>query len=115
MSFPWRMHLSWLVLAIGGLWGASTAHRPGGPGGSTILTALLTGYILWALYWGLPPFWRWWRRFHTPSLLSFLPGGCVLRAGIAFGLLVAGGYFFSVFGGGLYHFSRYLRGARYHA
>ena len=112
----WRLHLSWLVLAAGGLWGVSIAHSGGRPGSSTLQTALMTGYIAWALYWGVPPFWRWWRRFwlRMPSIMNFFSGGCVLRAAISFFILVVGGYFFSVFGGGLYQFARHWRAMRSH-
>ena len=115
----WRLHLSWLVLAAGGLWGISIARNGGhGVGTSgTVQTALLTGYIALALYWGVPPFWRWWRRawFHAHGLIGILTGGCLIRAVIAFTVLLVGGYFFSVFGGGLYQFARHWRLARYHA
>src|SRR3954449_2913725 len=102
----WRLHLSWLVLAAGGLWGISWAKQQVPQPGSTIPFALLFGYIAWALYWGVPPFWRWWRRTCTTALRAFhlLPGGCLIQAAIAFTLLFVGGYFFSVFGGGLYQF-----------
>ena len=111
----WRIHLSWLVLAAGGLWGIAMAKHSSGPG-ATIPFALMTGYVAWALYWGLPPFWRWWRKScsHALKVVSFLPGGCLLQAAVAFAVLLAGGYFFSVFGGGLYQFALCCRAAKYH-
>jgi hypothetical protein len=108
-----RLHLSWVVLAAGGLWGIAMAKST--PGGNAVQAALLTGYIAWSLYWGVPPFWRWWRRtgLNAFKFANFLPGGCFLQAAIACTVLFIGGYFFSVFGGGLYYFARQWRASRY--
>lgn len=112
----WKLHLSWLVLAAGGLWGISIAKHSVPPA-SPVPFALMVGYITWALYWGVPPFWRWWRRsgMNIARMARFLPGGCLIQAAIGFTVLFAGGYFFSVFGGGIYQFARHLRAAQYHA
>jgi hypothetical protein len=111
----WRIHLSRLALAAGGLWGTRWPSTASGLG-ATVPFALMTGYIAWALYWGIPAFWRRWRRScsHALKVASFLPGGCLLQAAIAFAVLLAGGYFFSVFGGGIYQFALCCRAAKYH-
>jgi hypothetical protein len=106
-----RLHLSWLVLAAGGLWGIAHNIEPG----SKVASALLAGYIAWALYWGVPPFWRWWRRSgaNLVRMSTLSPGGCLIQAVIAIFILFVGGYCFSVFGGGVYQFARCLRAAHY--
>jgi|SRR3954464_14640378 len=105
----WRLHLSWLVLAAGGLWGISHPIQPG----NTMASALMAGYIAWALYWGVPPFWRWWRRTCLTAVRAST-GGDLAQTAFALCVLLVGGYCFSVFGGGVYQFIRCLRAAHYH-
>lgn len=114
-NFPWRTHLSWLILILGGLWGISMARAEGSPG-SALQGALITGYASWSLYRGLPPVWRWWKAhgLRLGGLAGCIPGGALIQAIVAFSILAAGGYFYSVFGGGLYHFTQHLRTSRRH-
>lgn len=114
-NLSWRAHLSWVVLVLGGLWGMSMARSGGEESGTDLRTAIMTGYICWSLYWGLPPFWRWWKRRGSQAgwTVGCVPGMSLIHIALVFAGLVVGGYFFSVFGGGLYHFGQYLRTARH--
>jgi hypothetical protein len=122
MIMDWKMNFSWLFLAGGALWGADTAQQ----GSNPVLAALCSGYILWALYWGMPAMWRWWRRLSLPGsdrvksllgLAGLLSGGLfavgfwLARKIFSFTLLIVGGYFFSVCGGGPYQFVKHWRTA----
>ena len=105
-----RLHFSWAVLAAGALGGSLSEE--GGLG-----AALFLGYLFWSVYWGGPPFWRWWRRsgIHGFGFLRYLlPCGCSwpLRLLLSLGLLGVGGYFYCLLGGGLFHFARYLVASR---
>lgn len=116
MSFPWRIHLSWLVLAIGGLWGISVA-RAAGPATSSVATALTYAYFTWALYWGGPSFFSWWRRTFfklSGPIAAFTPFGCGFQMALAFFVLALGAIPFCIFGGGIYHFARHWKSACYH-
>ncbi|HLX08683.1 MAG TPA: hypothetical protein VKY89_12560 [Thermoanaerobaculia bacterium] len=108
-----RLHLSWLFLLGGLIWGASTfaaAHR--GPAAARVVAVLTYGYVVWALYWGVPAFWRFW-RLHSYRLAGALGGlPFPFRWAVTASLLVCGAYFASVFGGGLLEFFRCLRGLR---
>lgn len=115
LSPVWRLHLSWLVLAAGGLWGISFA-RAHGPTSGTLTTALQFAYITWSLYWGVPPFWRWWRKTFSLLLgpLGCMAFGCGPQFVIAFAVLFLMGPPFCLLGGGLYQFALCCRAARYH-
>ena len=115
MSFPWRMHLSWLVLAAGGLWGISVA-RAAGPSASVVVTALTYGYVLWSLYWGGPPVFNWWKRnvFSRTGPVNLMSFAWGIQMSVALAILFWGGTIFCVLGGGAYYFSRQLKSSRYH-
>jgi hypothetical protein len=116
LNASWRMHISWLVLVLGGLWGISVA-RAAGSNTNVVATALLYGYLTWALYWGGPAFLGWWRstflRF-SGSIAAFAPAGCGFQIGLAFLVLFLVGIPFCALGGGIYQFSRHWKTARYH-
>lgn len=115
MNSSWRMHLSWLFLAAGGLWGISMSRNGGGGSSSNLQMALMIGYMVWSLYWGLPPFWGWWRRvwLNASGAVGCFSGGLANKIAIAITVLVFGSCLFSVFGGGIYHFVRHWRSARF--
>lgn len=111
--------MSWLALTAGCLAGAELTRRglcKGGP-----LTAIVTsGYMFWSIFWGLPPFWGWWRRNQGPvtSLVGHL---CHRQSAGFFAVSLAtqmtalsAGIWFSLVGGGIFHFVRAWRahGAR---
>jgi hypothetical protein len=108
------MHVSWLVLTLGGLWGVSVARASHLDSASVLTTGLLYGYILWSLYWGGPAFLAWWRGtfLNLGPLVVF--GGCGFQMGLAICVLVLVGIPFCTLGGGIYHFSRHWKAARYH-
>jgi hypothetical protein len=75
----------------------------------TLSQHLTIGYVLWALFWGLPASWRLWRKYIFNT--NFLFVGCS-PVGMAWGLtafclLVLGSYFYCLFGGGIYQFFRH--------
>jgi hypothetical protein len=106
-----RLHVSWLFLLAGALWGGTAAPRQHSPR-SALAGALLVAYVVWSLYWGIPLFWRYW-RLHSHRLGNVLRGvPPPLRLALRCSLCVAGAYFFSVFGGGIYEFIRCWRALR---
>ena len=108
-----RLHLSWLFLLAGILGGASSlpaSYRQ--PAAARAVAVLTCGYLAWALYWGVPAFWRFWRT-HSYRLAGPLGGlPFPFRWALTASLLICGAYFGSVFGGGLWEFLRCLRGLR---
>jgi hypothetical protein len=113
MMSPRRMYFSWMALILGGLFGISASHGRVGHQGTTLEMALVYGYIAWCLYWGVPPFLRWWRStWHKGARDEGASPGNLLAAALRLSIFVTGAYFFSVLGGGLYHFARYWRSSR---
>lgn len=109
----WKVHLSWIVLVVGGFCGIHISEtKP--PSGNHLKTALFSAYIFWALYWGVPAVWQWTRRTRAArflSILNILPLGGVFQALLSFIFLFMGGYFYSVLGGGIYQFVKHVRGS----
>lgn len=80
-----------------------------GPQDLTWNQHLMIGYVLWALFWGVPAAWKLWRKFIFNKYILFL--GCS-PAGVAWALtapllLVLGGWFYCLFGGGIYQFLKH--------
>lgn len=70
----------------------------------TLGNRMQVGYAFWALFWGAPAAWRLGRK-----ILSWIPSfGC---AGIGIGFAVAWvvGWFYCLFGGGIYQFLKHWR------
>lgn len=108
-----KIHLSWLFLIVGALWGATlVAERQ--VAGAPVGVVLGYAYALWALFWGLPPFWSWLRRVFPP-----LNGGPLylvpIRLAVWLSVALIGGVYFSLFGGGIFHFLRDWWTVRGHA
>jgi hypothetical protein len=62
------------------------------------------GYAFWALFWGAPAAWRLGRK-----LVYWLPSlGCA-GIGIGFAIAWVGGWFYCLFGGGIYQFLKHWR------
>lgn len=105
-----KIILSTAALVAGGFAGATSAQQAGqDPVGS----ALLSAYIFWSLFWGVPPFWGWWRSSGR-RLFRFVPRGAVgwaIRTSLSLALLFVGGYCFSVFGGGVVCFAKAVSAA----
>lgn len=110
MNAQARIQMSWIFLVLGGVLGISRAPAEGI---RALPFALLTGYVLWALYWGIPAFWVWWKRSwpHWKKLTGHVATGW-LFIGIIFGVFLAAGYSYCVFGGGIYQFTRAWRSTR---
>ena len=97
-----KLYLSWVALAVGVFYGVSLS-RSGQTPMNPLVAALWWGYVSWALYWGVPVVWRWWRSFSATrrNRDSTLLGQALW---FLLGLLVSlfGGYFYGVFGGAIY-------------
>lgn len=74
-----------------------------------VSAALLVGYVMWALFWGMPPVWRWWRKQSRHLLTGCTLVGCPLMLSVGVPLFLASAYFYSIFGGGIYQFVKCLR------
>ncbi len=110
MFRDWKTNLSWLILIAGALWGLSqTANR----GWSQEMQMVLkSAYAAWAVFWGLPPFLRWWGRYLLPTMTGRLPGGCLIKTLLVAVVLFFGAPFYCLFGGGLYQFVRHQLAVR---
>ena len=112
-----RIRTSWLFLILGafvGVYLVKTGQDDGAPGATLFAAA----YAVWALYWGAPPFWRWWRGASVPFANGLLGGGLMgwtLRKSFSWSFLLVGSYCYSVFGGGPYQFLKHLWVSRRHA
>jgi len=109
-----RLQWSWVFLVAGALYGAELVRqmKPHNPALNPILMIITSAYLFWSVYWGFPAFWRWASRFgHHASHLGHLENGCVWLT-IAFALTVTCGLYFSLFGGGIYHFLKAWRAYR---
>jgi len=65
-------------------------------------TGAFAGYVVWALFWGFPAVWRWGRWIRTRGWRpedSFPVA--MMKKVAAWALLIFGGYWFSVLGGGV--------------
>ncbi len=92
-----KLYLSWVALALGVVFGWSSI---GDTWWVQLTAALCCGYVLWALYWGIPVVWRWWCSYSaTRGSRDATLQGLVLW--FLRGLLVAliGGLFYGIFGG----------------
>ena len=64
MFRDWKTNLSWMILIAGAIWGLSqTAGRGWSQETQTVLGS---AYAAWAVFWGLPPFLKWW-GFQIPN------------------------------------------------
>lgn len=104
----WKTRLSWGVFVLGGLIGLGSG---GGRYGSTPawVNALTNGYVLWALFWGLPVVWG--RRHSIVDRLNrWVPMmGCMTKWALYLSIFWAWALLFSVFGGGLHQFVQQAR------
>lgn len=111
----WKMSLSWLALAAGGLWGKSLAENNAGFG-SPLETALLFAYLLWSFYWGAPAAWRWLRSGFGSRILravnSRIPDS-IIRMAATVSFFLTGGYLYCVLGGGIYQFVKHWRATQH--
>jgi hypothetical protein len=112
LSPTWRIHLSWLILLTGGLWGSLIAYNTTS---DPLPQALKLAYLLWSLYWGAPLFLHWWRKVfvHFVGPTSLMSFGCGPQFIVAFIALVLLGPPFCVLGGGIYQFVACLRISRF--
>ena len=103
-----QLQLSWIALILGLIWGVHLSylgHTPPNP----LTSALTVGYIVWALYWGIPVAWRWWQD--ATAYQRAHPAGCTQTAvRYLFTLVVVPvvGLLFGVFGGALYQWGKAL-------
>jgi hypothetical protein len=105
-----RIQISWIFLALGGVMGISKSPFHGI---STLGSALLTGYVFWAIYWGFPAFWRLWKKLNPywKKLEGAVATGWLLLA-VVFSLFLTLGSFYCVSGGGIYQFTKAWRSTR---
>lgn len=122
-----RIRWSWIVGGLGLVFGifpgiaqASEAMRKNDLGASSAIAApsivllfvLVSGYLFWSMFWGVPVVWRWTRRFtgyfQLPSINAGLAVWVILLSCcISLPLTVA--IYYSVFGGGIYQYLRCRR------
>lgn len=86
-------------------------HRvtPEGPVELTLNQHITVGYVLWALFWGAPAAWRLWRRFVIAPSAPWIGCSPIGLAWVltAIFLLVGGGWFYCLLGGGIYQFLKH--------
>lgn len=104
-----RVFLSWLLAAVGLVYGISTlAGQPHGAGFglSRFLFPILTAYAGWALVWGGVPCWRklWSMAGYLMPSSREPMGRWLLCLGLSVTLALWGTVLASVWGGGLYQF-----------
>lgn len=103
-----KILVSLAVLLVGA---AIPVHQvtPEGPVELTLNQHIMIGYVLWALFWGAPAAWKLWRRLifnRSAVLFGCSPAGLAWVL-TAFSLLVLGGWFYCLFGGGIYQFLKH--------
>jgi hypothetical protein len=101
-----RLYASGGALLVGGWWGTQLVPE------QPISAALLVGYIMWALFWGVPPVWRWWRKRSAHLWTGCSVMGCLFTLSVSLALFLSSAWFYSLFGGGIYEFVKCLRSAR---
>jgi hypothetical protein len=102
-----KLYASGGALLLGLYWGARIGPRP------AVGDVLLAGYACWALFWGIPPVWRYWRRWAARLVMSGCSAfGWPLAVAIWVSLFVTSVWFYSLLGGGIYEFIKCLRGGR---
>jgi hypothetical protein len=103
-----RIWISWAFAAIGALIGAAAGK---GEHAVPLLTAVLGGYVAWALYWGVPPVWRGWcGLFRNAGCFIFTtPTGWLILLLVFFYIPLVGGYLYGVLGGAIYEFLKCRR------
>jgi hypothetical protein len=108
-----RLQWSWVFLAAGALYGAESARVMDAKSAvNPVLMVVLSAYLFWAVYWGLPAFWRWVSRFaHHASHLRHSRHGLVWLV-VTLGATIACGLYFSLLGGGIYEFLKAWRSYR---
>jgi hypothetical protein len=97
--------ISWFILLESGIGGL--IFLTGGmalSGRSDFGIAAFFAYFGWALFWGLPAFWRWVRKVGF-WLMAWYPPSIVVALFFLVPLAISGGVLYSVLGGGLFHFS----------
>lgn len=109
----WKTLLSLGGALLGAVFLASLMAASAGRQTMVLPDMLFGAYVAWALFWGFPCFWRWWRRssFGLGSLGHAWRAG-FFRIALSLAFLLTGGYFFSVFGGGIYQFVRHRMALR---
>ncbi len=96
-----KLFLSWVFLLAGAVYGAHLSYS-GQIAVDPLAAALSTGYASWGLYWGVPVVWRWWWPI-SPRRRDRSVLGRIFWLMVDFALPLIGGYFYGVFGGGIYH------------
>ena len=109
-----RLHLSWLFLIGGAMLGAELS-RQGVVTVPPILVILGCAYCAWSLYWGTPVVWTWWRH-RVPKLRRFVDRFMDRPIWMiaVLTLLIVSTVYYSLFGGGIYQFSKAWRSHRIH-
>ena len=95
-----KLFCSWIALLAGMVYGANLSYDKLVEA-DPLASALSGGYLFWALYWGVPITWRWWWRV-SPRRRAQTVSGSVFWFAVDLTLPVILGYFYGVFGGGLY-------------
>lgn len=107
MFRDWKTNVSWLILIAGVIYGLS--HTSGRGWSEETQMVLGSAYVAWAMFWGLPPFLKWWGRYWVtiPAMTGCLPGGCLIQAFLVTVVLFIGTPFYCLCGGGVYQFVRH--------
>jgi len=100
-----KLFFSWVVLIAGAIYGANLSYS-GRISADPLVSALSWGYLLWALYWGIPVVWRWWRGYAARNNQATSLLGQLLWFVLGLFIPLVGGYFYGVFGGAIYQFLR---------
>lgn len=106
-----KIGFSTTFLVVGGLCGGMAAQQAG----QDLVDSVLVGaYVLWALFWGVPPFWAWWRRLRRrcSDAGSRSVARWALQTSLSLSFLAVGAYCFSVFGGGVVCFAKAIAASR---
>ena len=77
-----------------------------------IFFIIVTGYMFWSMFWGVPVVWGWTKKFvdsfGLPSFTASLPIWIILiSCCISLPLSIA--MYYSIFGGGIYQYFKYRR------
>ena len=109
-----RIWAGWLFAGAGVYIGIAlaNAHQVNAP---TPVAAVLGAYMAWSITWGIPPVWRWWIGLfqNLGCFLFATPIGWLMLILLFFYIPLVGGYFYGIFGGGIYQYLKTRRLAAY--